>query len=136
MNSNTTGWLLVVVAGLLEVGWPLCMKQSQGLSKPWWLVAMMIIMCISFALLTLAVSPKFGLPIGTAYAVWTGLGAAGAAVIGIWLFNESRDLPRLICLAMVIVGIIGLKVTHTEPSNSTDPANVSTASSTALTDRD
>jgi quaternary ammonium compound-resistance protein SugE len=115
-SKETVGWLLVVVAGLLEIGWPVCMKYSQGFTRLPWIAAMMLIMCLSFALLTVAVSPRYQLPIGTAYAVWTGLGAAGAAVVGIVLFGEPRDAPRLLCLAMIVLGIVGLKFTHREPA--------------------
>ena len=114
MNSTVIGWLLILVAGCLEVLWPIGMKNSQNFTKWGWVVLMFAALCTSFGLLTLAVSPKFKLPIGTAYAVWTGMGAAGAAILGIYLFNEPRNITRIACIAMVIIGIIGLKVTHTE----------------------
>jgi quaternary ammonium compound-resistance protein SugE len=115
MTRETIGWLLVLAAGCLEVLWPILMKQSQqcqGSARAAWLGLMMATMCASFGLLSWAVGQRFRLPIGTAYAVWTGLGAAGAATIGILLFREPRDAGRLVFLSLIIAGIVGLKVTH------------------------
>jgi len=106
------GQPLVLLAGALEVFWPIGMKNSQGFTKPLWVVVMVLAMCASFGLLSLAVSKRFGLPIGTAYAVWTGIGAAGAGAVGIILFRESANFWRLLFLAMVIIGIVGLKFSH------------------------
>ncbi len=115
MSNATIGWLLVLAAGGLEVLWPVIMKQSHGLTRLGWVAVMMLAMCASFGLLSLAVSKRYGLPIGTAYAVWTGMGAAGAGVLGILLFKEPSDFWRLLFLAMVVAGIVGLKFTHREP---------------------
>ena len=115
MSYETMGWLLVLAAGGLEVLWPILMKQSQqcqGSGRAAWLGLMMATMCASFGLLSWAVGQRFRLPIGTAYAVWTGVGAAGAATVGIILFHEPRDAGRLFFLSLVIAGIIGLKITH------------------------
>jgi quaternary ammonium compound-resistance protein SugE len=108
--------MLVLLAGCLEVLWPIGMKNSQNFTRWGWVVVLAVALMASFALLTLAVSPRYKLPIGTAYAVWTGLGAAGAALAGILLFNEPRDFGRLFFLSLVIIGIIGLKVTYHEPA--------------------
>ena len=118
MTHETLCWLLVLAAGGLEVLWPVLMKQSQqchGSARAAWLGLMMATMCASFGLLAWAVGQRFRLPIGTAYAVWTGLGAAGAATVGIILFHEPRDVARLLCLGLVIAGIVGLKVTQRSP---------------------
>jgi quaternary ammonium compound-resistance protein SugE len=115
MRGHVFGWVLVLVAGGLEVLWPILMKQSHsaaGWHRIGWLALMMATMCASFGLLALAVGKTFDLPIGTAYAVWTGMGAAGAAIVGILLFNEARDTARLICLALVIIGIVGLMLSR------------------------
>ena len=128
-SNETTGWLMVLTAGLLEVAWPICMKQSQGFTRIGWIAAMMLVMCASFGLLSLAVSGKFHVPIGTAYAVWTGLGAAGAAAVGILLFGEPRNALRLVCLGLIIAGVIGLKFTHKDTATPTDDAPVVAADS-------
>jgi quaternary ammonium compound-resistance protein SugE len=128
MNHETMGWLLVLAAGCLEVLWPILMKQSQqchGSARAAWLGLMMATMCASFGLLSWAVGQRFRLPIGTAYAVWTGLGAAGAAAVGIMLFREPRDAVRLLFLTLIIAGIVGLKFTH-KSSASPPPPPVAT----------
>lgn len=117
MSNATVGWLLVLVAGTLEVLWPISMKQvyeTTGGTRGVWLGVMGASLAASFGLVMLAVSPRFGLPIGTAYAVWTGLGAAGAAGVGIVLYHEPRNLSRMAFLGLVVVGIVGLKFTHRE----------------------
>ena len=120
MSGTTIGWLLVLIAGCLEVIWPIGMKNSQNFTKWGWVVVMFATLTASFALLSFAVS-RYKLPIGTSYAVWTGLGAAGAAAMGIILFKESMDFVRLFFIAMVIGGIIGLKATHKEPEEAEAP---------------
>jgi quaternary ammonium compound-resistance protein SugE len=100
-------WLYLTVAGLFEIGWAVGLKYTDGFSRLWpslWTVAAM---AISFVLLSLALR---SLPIGTAYAVWTGIGAVGTALVGIFLLNESADLARLGCIALIVAGIVGLKV--------------------------
>ena len=99
-------WIYLLIAGLFEIVWALGMKKADGFTRLWpsvWTIAAMI---VSFVLLGLAVK---SLPVGTAYAVWTGIGAAGTAIIGIILFNEPRDVMRLACLALIIAGAVGLK---------------------------
>ena len=101
-------WILLVFAALFEVGWAIGLKLSDGFTRFWpavWTVAALV---ASVALLALAAR---SLPIGTAYAVWTGLGAAGTAALGIWLFNEAATPARLFCLALIVAGVAGLKMT-------------------------
>jgi quaternary ammonium compound-resistance protein SugE len=101
-------WFLVVIAGLLEVAWAIGLKYSQGFTRLWpsvWTVAGML---ASFVLLAQAMKT---LPVGTGYAVWTGIGAAGTALVGMWLLGEPREALRLVFLAFILVGIIGLKAT-------------------------
>ena len=99
-------WASLVVAGLFEVGWAIGLKYTDGFSKLWptvWTAAAMIVSLIflEYALRTL--------PVGTAYAIWVGIGAVGTAIMGMWLFNESRDIARIICLLLIVAGVIGLK---------------------------
>lgn len=100
-------WFCLVVAGLLEVGWAVGMKYSGGFSRLWPSVCMLLAMGASFILLNIAVK---NLPIGTAYAVWTGIGIMGTAIFGMALLGESRSAVRLICLFLILAGIIGLKL--------------------------
>ena len=99
-------WLLLAVAGLFEIGWAIGMKYTDGFTRPVPTALTVVALIISMVLLALAVR---ALPVGTAYAVWTGIGAAGTAILGMWLFDESRDPVRLICLSLVVVGVLGLK---------------------------
>jgi quaternary ammonium compound-resistance protein SugE len=100
-------WLLLFVAGLLEIGWAIGLKYTDGFTRPWptvWTVAAMI---ASVVLLALAVRT---LPVGTAYAVWTGIGAAGTVILGIALFGEPATLLRLLFVGLIVAGIAGLKL--------------------------
>lgn len=101
-------WVWVLLAGVCEVGWAVGLKASDGLREPKLAAATIAGMLLSFGLLALGVRD---LPIGTAYAVWTGIGAAGTAVLGIVFFGEPRDAVRLACLALIVAGIVGLKLT-------------------------
>ena len=101
-------WILLVVAGLLEVSWSIGMKHSDGLTKAWPTVFTIALSITSFVLLAQAVKT---LPVGTAYAVWTGIGAVGACILGMLLFKESTNPWRILCIALVIAGVIGLKLT-------------------------
>ena len=110
MATNMTAniaWLLLVVAGLLEVVWSISMKASQGFTKPQFITITIIAAALSFWLLGLALRQ---LPVGTAYAAWTGIGAVGAAILGILLFNEPPTIARIICISLIVIGIVGLKV--------------------------
>lgn len=102
-------WLLLIIAGLFEVGFATCLGQArlvEGHARAWWLIGFLCCLTISMVLLYRA---SQSLPIGTAYAVWTGIGAAGTALVGIALFKESADFWRLFFLFTLIASIIGLK---------------------------
>lgn len=101
-------WLILIVAGLFETAWAVGLKYSDGFTRMWasWFTIVCIV--ISMFLLSLAVRE---LPIGTAYAVWVGIGAAGSVLLGIWLFNEPLSAPRMFFLLLLLVAIAGLKAT-------------------------
>ena len=100
-------WVYLTVAGLFEIGWAIGLKYSDGFSKP--LPSFLTVVAMGFSLWLLAVAMKT-IPVGTAYAVWTGIGAVGVAVLGMVLFGESREILRVLCLFLIIAGIVGLKV--------------------------
>ena len=100
-------WIYLVVAGVFEIGWAIGLKFTEGFSRLWPSAWTIVAMIASFVFLAQALKH---LPLGTAYAVWTGIGAAGTAVLGIILFDESRDVVRLFCLGLVLLGIFGLKL--------------------------
>ena len=100
-------WLILLVAGLCEVGWAVGMRYTEHFTRPWPTVATVAAMIASVVLLEHATR---SLPLGTSYAVWTGIGAIGTVVFGIALFGESASLPRLVCLALIVIGIVGLRV--------------------------
>jgi quaternary ammonium compound-resistance protein SugE len=102
-------WILLFSAGLAEIVFALSLKYNEGFTKLWPSVITCVAGLCSFYLLMLAIKT---LPLGTAYAVWTGMGAVGVAVLGIVLFKESADVCRLMSISMVILGIIGLKLTE------------------------
>jgi quaternary ammonium compound-resistance protein SugE len=104
-------WIYLLVAGVLEIAWAIGLKYTEGFTRLWPTVITVLLMIGSFIALAQAVNPKnmTPIPIGTGYAIWTGIGAIGTAMLGMVLFAESRSLPRLACLALVIVGIVGLK---------------------------
>lgn len=101
-------WLYLVIAGCLEVAWVVGLKYSDGFSRFWPSVFTAVSMVAGFFLLSQALRT---IPIGTGYVVWTGIGVAGTAILGILLFSESASLPRLICIGLIVAGILGLKVT-------------------------
>jgi len=100
-------WLLLVIAGLLETCWALGLKYSQGFSKLVPSVLTVMGMIASFYFLSLALR---NLPLGTAYAIWTGIGTVGTVILGIILFKEPTDITRLIFVGFIVIGIIGLKL--------------------------
>jgi quaternary ammonium compound-resistance protein SugE len=102
-----TGWLAILLAGLLEIAWALGLKYSDGLTRFWPSVGMVTSIVFSFALLSVALK---SLPFGTAYAMWTGIGAAGTMIIGMVAFGESTDVVRVTCLTLIIAGMVGLKL--------------------------
>ena len=99
-------WLLLFVAGVLEVVWAYFMKQSMGFTRLWPSVATLGFMGASFALLSISMRT---LPMGSAYAVWTGIGAVGTALIGIALLGEPATIARLGCIGLIVAGVVGLK---------------------------
>jgi quaternary ammonium compound-resistance protein SugE len=103
---ENTAWITLFFAGLLEAGWALGLKYTEGFTKVGPTVATIILMVGSFYLLSRSLS---GLPIGTAYAVWTGIGAVGMVIAGIMIFGESRSVVRLPCLLLIVSGIIELR---------------------------
>jgi quaternary ammonium compound-resistance protein SugE len=106
--SVTLAWVLLFVAGLFEVAWAIGLKYTEGFTKPVPTVLTVAAMVISMGLLGVVARQ---LPIGTAYAVWTGIGVFGTAVLGMYLFGESTATLRLLCLGLIITGIVGLKLT-------------------------
>jgi len=100
-------WLILVLAGLFEIGWAIGLKYADGFTRPWPTLGTVVAMAISLALLGIAMR---SLPVGTAYAVWVGVGAVGTAILGIVLLGEPSDLPRLLCLGLIAAGIVGLKL--------------------------
>ncbi len=105
--SSGIAWIILFIAGLCEIGWAVGLKYTEGFSRLWpsvWTVAAMI---VSIALLGWSLKV---LPLGTAYAVWTGIGAVGTALLGMYLFGESREVARLLSIGLIVAGIIGLKL--------------------------
>lgn len=100
-------WGALLVAGLFEIVWAVGLKYTEGFSRLWPSVGTLAAMAVSFGLLSYALKT---LPVGTAYAIWTGIGAIGTAIVGIMLLGESASLPRLLCIAMIGAGIVGLKM--------------------------
>lgn len=100
-------WVLLLVAGLFEVAWAIGLKYTEGFSRLWPSVLTIAAMVVSVGLLALALK---SIPVGTGYAVWTGIGAVGTAVLGIVLFGESASAARLGCIGLIVAGIVGLKL--------------------------
>lgn len=105
--SSTAAWGILFIAGLCEVGWAIGLKYTEGFSRlgpsVWTLAAMALsVVLLGWSLKTL--------PVGTAYAVWTGIGAVGTALLGMALFGESREVARLVCIGLIVAGILGLKL--------------------------
>lgn len=104
-------WVALLVAGLLEVGWATAMKLSEGFTRPGPTLATFALMLASFGLLSYAMR---SLPLGTAYGVWTGIGAVGSVLVGILFMGEARDPLRLLCIALIVSGIVGLRLTSAD----------------------
>ena len=102
-----SAWAALLAAGLLEVGWALGLKYSDGLTRFWPTAATVIAIALSFGLMALAVR---SLPFGTAYAVWTGIGAVGSILVGMLLYSEPTDSFRIVFLALIVAGMVGLKL--------------------------
>lgn len=105
-------WIWLIVAGLLEIAWAVGLKFTHGFTKLWPSVATVLLMLASFWCLAQAVK---ALPLGTSYAIWTGIGAVGTAIAGIVLFKEPATAARLACMVLIVAGIAGLKFTATAP---------------------
>jgi len=102
-------WLHLIIAGLLEVAWAVGLKQTDGWTRLWPSLITALLMIASFFFLSLALR---SLPLGTAYAIWTGIGAVGTALIGIFVFGEPGTAARLVCIVLIVAGIAGLKLTN------------------------
>ncbi|MFI7641260.1 DMT family transporter [Nonomuraea sp. NPDC049400] len=100
-------WIVLVLAGVFEVAMALSLKLSNGFSNVWWVLSFLATAVLSFGLLSYALRT---LEVGTAYAVWTGVGAAGTAVLGMIAMGDEVSLPRLISIALILVGVVGLRV--------------------------
>ena len=100
-------WIILVVAGLTEIGWAIGLKYTEGFTRLWPSVFTGFSMVLSIVLLGIALKT---LPLGTAYAIWTGIGTVGTAILGIYLFGESAAVLRLVCIGLIVAGIVGLKV--------------------------
>jgi quaternary ammonium compound-resistance protein SugE len=101
------GWIYLLFAGLFEIGWALGLKLSDGFTRPWPTAFTAVSLLLSMALLGLALRT---LPLGTAYAVWTGIGAVGIAIVGMIWFGDGVSLPRIVCIGLIVAGIVGLKL--------------------------
>jgi quaternary ammonium compound-resistance protein SugE len=100
-------WIMLFVAGLFEVTWAIGLKYTHGFTRLWPSVVTASAMVLSFVLLAQALKT---LPIGTAYAIWTGIGIVGTALLGMALFDEPREAWRLLCLGLILIGIVGLRL--------------------------
>ena len=107
LANPAIAWTLLVIAGLLEPVWATAMKASDGFTRLWPAVLTIVAAWASFALLGMSLK---ALPVGTAYAVWTGMGAVGTALLGMYMFDEPATVTRLTCIALIVAGIAGLKV--------------------------
>src|SRR5690625_5040669 len=103
-------WVILFLAGLFEIGWAIGLKYSEGFTRFWPTVSTVTAMLVSVLLLGLALK---NLPVGTAYAIWVGIGAVGTAVLGVILFSESTDWLKVVSLGLICVGIVGLRLAHT-----------------------
>ena len=106
-DERLMNWVILLVAGLFEIGWAIGLKYTEGFSRLWPTVWTVLSMILSVGLLGVAMKT---LPVGTAYAVWVGVDAIGTAILGIILFNEPANTARLVSLALILAGIIGLKL--------------------------
>ncbi|MBL9216368.1 MAG: multidrug efflux SMR transporter [Opitutaceae bacterium] len=102
-------WVWLIIAGILEVAWAVGLKFTEGFTRFWPSAATVVLMLGSFWCLAQAVR---GLPLGTSYAIWTGIGAVGTGILGMVLFKEPATVARILCLLLIIAGIVGLKLTR------------------------
>ena len=103
-------WIYLLVAGILEIAWAIGLKYTEGFSRLWPSVMTIGAMIASFGLLAQALKT---IPVGTGYAVWTGIGAAGTATIGMLFLGESREVLRIVCIVLIVAGVLGLKLAST-----------------------
>ncbi|OJU46704.1 MAG: hypothetical protein BGN99_13640 [Alphaproteobacteria bacterium 65-37] len=108
--SASWGWIYLVASGVIDVAWALTMKKAQGFANPVWTAASLVLLAAFVYLLTKALQV---LPVGTAYAVWTGIGAAGTVLVGIFFFAEPVSANRLMWIAVIVIGIAGLNLSST-----------------------
>jgi quaternary ammonium compound-resistance protein SugE len=106
-------WIYLTIAGLLEVAWAIGLKYTDGFTRLWPSAWTLVAMALSVAFLGLALRD---LPVGTGYAVWVGIGAVGTALLGMVLFDESRDPVRLVCLGLIVAGVVGLRLVTPNPT--------------------
>jgi quaternary ammonium compound-resistance protein SugE len=99
-------WLFLIIAGVFEIIWATGLKYTEGFTRLWASMGTLVAMAVSMVLLAQALKT---IPVGTGYAIWTGIGAAGTAVMGMMLFGESRHVLRLLCIGLIVAGIVGLK---------------------------
>lgn len=102
-------WIYLLIAGLFEIGWAIGLKYTEGFTKFWPSLFTGISMIISIGLLGLALKT---LPVGTAYTIWTGIGAIGTVILGIYLFDEPATVAKFFCVSLILIGIVGLKLIH------------------------
>lgn len=110
ISTAASAWVILLIAGLLEIVWASSMKASEGFTRHWYTGVTLVAAWLSFWLLGVAMK---SLPLGTAYAVWTGVGAVGAAILGMVFFKEPATVARILCIVAIVGGIIGLKVLTT-----------------------
>ena len=106
-EDRVSGWLALLAAGLLEIAWAFGLKYSDGLTRFWPTVATLVAIVLSFGLMAIALK---SLPFGTAYAVWTGIGATGSIILGMLIYSEPADPVRVLCLTLIVAGMVGLKL--------------------------
>jgi quaternary ammonium compound-resistance protein SugE len=106
LKEGRMAWIILFIAGLMEIGWAIGLKYTDGFTKLW--PTVLTVACMTGSILLLGLALKW-LPVGTAYAVWTGIGTVGVALLGIFLFNEPASVIRLGCIGMIVAGIAGLK---------------------------
>jgi len=112
--STGLAWIILLFAGLCEVAWAVGLKYTEGFARLWPSVGTLLAMVVSVVLLGWSLKT---LPLGTAYAVWTGIGAVGTALLGMALFDESREAARLVSIGLIVAGIVGLKLVTPEGSH-------------------
>jgi quaternary ammonium compound-resistance protein SugE len=106
-HETMTAWHALLLAGLFEIAWAVGLKYSDGFTRLWPSLGTVVAIGLSFVMMSLSLK---SIPFGTAYAIWTGTGAAGAILVGMVLFGESADALRVVCLTLIVIGIVGLRL--------------------------